>query len=140
MRNPTSRHLQTPKPLSTFQSDLSDAGHDESALRHALLSPLTFQIISAIMVARSALARSSFEPLLSRVSSLAQSNYLNHFEICLKVSLRYKNEGDDCCCNGIIKVDIIHSRDSKQPIGCFSLRWTQILTDQPYYAYLVLPS
>ena len=56
MRNPTSRHLQTPKPLSTFQSDLSDAGHNESALRHALLSPLTFQIISAIMVARSALA------------------------------------------------------------------------------------
>ena len=56
MRNPTSRHLQTPKPLSTFQSDLSDAGHDESALRHALLSPLTFQIISAIMVARSAVA------------------------------------------------------------------------------------
>ena len=55
MRNPTSRHLQTPKPLSTFQSDLSDAGHDESALRHALLSPLTLQIISAIMVAHSAL-------------------------------------------------------------------------------------
>ena len=54
MRNPTSRHLQTPKPLSTFQSDLCEARHDGCALRHALLSPLTLQIISAVMVARCA--------------------------------------------------------------------------------------
>ena len=54
MRNPTSRHLQIPKPLSTFQSDLREARHSGCALRHTLLSPLTLQIFIAIMVAHSA--------------------------------------------------------------------------------------
>ena len=56
MRNPTSRHLQTPKPLSTFQSDLREARHSGCALRHALLGPLTLQIFIAIMVAHSAVS------------------------------------------------------------------------------------
>ena len=71
MRNPTSRHLQTPKPLSTFQSDLCEARHDGCALRHALLSPLTLQIISAIMVARSAVGVSPAQLPVPRHSILA---------------------------------------------------------------------
>ena len=55
MGNLTSRHLQTLKPLSTFEFCPSDTGHDESVKGHELLGPLTLQIIMAIMVTQSAL-------------------------------------------------------------------------------------
>ena len=55
MGNPTSRHLQTLKPLSTIQLDLCVTGHDECVTRHALFKGVTFQIISAIMVVHRAL-------------------------------------------------------------------------------------
>ena len=50
MGNLTSRHLQTLKPLSTFEFCPSVTGHNESVTGHALLGPLTLQIFSAIMV------------------------------------------------------------------------------------------
>ena len=55
MGNPTSRHLQTLKPLSTFEFCPSVTAHDESVNAHALLGPLTLQIFSAIIVIHSAL-------------------------------------------------------------------------------------
>ena len=58
MGNPTSRHLQTLKPLSTIQFDLCVTGHDECVTRHALFKGVTFQIISAIMVVHRAVASS----------------------------------------------------------------------------------
>ena len=50
MGNPTSRQLQTLQPLSTFEFFPSVSGHDESVNDHALFTPLTLQIIMAIMV------------------------------------------------------------------------------------------
>ena len=50
MGNPTSRQLQTLKPLSTFEFCPSVTAHDESVTAHELLGPLTLQIIMAIMV------------------------------------------------------------------------------------------
>ena len=50
MGNPTSRQLQTLQPLSTFEFCPSGTDHDESVNDHALLTPLTLQIIMAIMV------------------------------------------------------------------------------------------
>ena len=50
MGNPTSRHLQTLKPLSTFEFCPSVTAHDESVTAHELLGPLTLQIIMATMV------------------------------------------------------------------------------------------
>ncbi len=55
MGNPTSRHLQTLKPLSTFEFCPSVTAHDESVNAHALLGPLTLQIFLAIIVTQSAL-------------------------------------------------------------------------------------
>ena len=55
MGNQTSRHLQTLKPLSTFEFCPSVTAHDESVTAHELLGPLTLQIIMAIMVTQSAL-------------------------------------------------------------------------------------
>ena len=54
MGNPTSRQLQTLKPLSTFEFCPSVTGHDESVKGNELLGPLTLQIIMAIMVTQSA--------------------------------------------------------------------------------------
>ena len=55
MGNQTSRHLQTLKPLSTFEFDLCVTDHDECINDHALLGPLTLQIFSVIIVIHSAL-------------------------------------------------------------------------------------
>ena len=55
MGNPTSRQLQTLQPLSTFEFCPSGTDHDESVNDHALLTPLTLQIIMAIMVTHCAL-------------------------------------------------------------------------------------
>ena len=55
MGNPTSRQLQTLQPLSTFEFCPSGTDHDESVNDHALLTPLTLQIIMAIMVTHGAL-------------------------------------------------------------------------------------
>ena len=55
MGNPTSRQLQTLQPLSTFEFCPCGTDHDECVNDHALLTPLTLQIIMAIMVTHSAL-------------------------------------------------------------------------------------
>ena len=54
MGNPTSRQLQTLQPLSTFEFCPCGTDHDESVNDHALLTPLTLQIIMAIMVTHGA--------------------------------------------------------------------------------------
>ena len=61
MGNPTSRHLQTLKPLSTFEFCPSVTAHDESVTAHELLGPLTLQIIMAIMVPHGALSGIIFQ-------------------------------------------------------------------------------
>ena len=72
MGNQTSRHLQTLKPLSTFEFCPSVTGHDESVKGHKLLGPLTLQIIMSIMVTKSAV---SISLLSSKSEQRVSTNY-----------------------------------------------------------------
>ena len=72
MGNQSFRHLQTLKPLSTFEFDLSVTAHDESVNAHALLGPLTLQIFSAIIVIHSAVTTLYTGLLLDHVSLYCQ--------------------------------------------------------------------
>ena len=62
MGNPTSRQLQTLQPLSTFEFCPCVTDHDECVNDHALLTPLTLQIIMAIMVTHCAMVTLSWSP------------------------------------------------------------------------------
>ena len=81
MGNPTSRQLQTLQPLSTFEFCPCGTDHDECVNDHALLTPLTLQIIMAIMVTHGAVELGrKFIPMSIRIMlMLSFRNWLRIF-------------------------------------------------------------